>query len=86
MGAKHKIQFKRCILRNNQGRFRQANSDVPGCMNRIIYLNNESGEISFQNPIYAYWLKTEYFAKYKHHLSIITNLNNNYERLHKPIG
>lgn len=22
-----------------------------------------AGEISFQDPIYAYWLKTEYFAK-----------------------
>ncbi|OUO36102.1 hypothetical protein B5F83_09595 [Muribaculum sp. An289] len=26
-------------------------------------LNNKAGEISFQDPIYAYWLKTEYFAK-----------------------
>lgn len=26
-------------------------------------LENKAGEISFQNPIYAYWLKSEYFAK-----------------------
>ncbi len=26
-------------------------------------LDNKAGEISFQDPIYAYWLKTEYFAK-----------------------
>lgn len=26
-------------------------------------LDNMAGEISFQDPIYAYWLKTEYFAK-----------------------
>lgn len=26
-------------------------------------LDNQAGEISFQDPIYAYWLKTEYFAK-----------------------
>ena len=26
-------------------------------------LDNNAGKISFQNPIYAYWLKTEYFAK-----------------------
>ncbi|MGM9633485.1 MAG: ATP-binding protein [Alloprevotella sp.] len=26
-------------------------------------LDNTVGEISFQDPIYAYWLKTEYFAK-----------------------
>ena len=26
-------------------------------------LDNKGGEISFQDPIYAYWLKTEYFAK-----------------------
>ena len=25
-------------------------------------LDNKAGEISFQDPIYAYWLKTEYFA------------------------
>ena len=24
-------------------------------------LDNKAGEISFQTPIYAYWLKTEYF-------------------------
>ena len=24
-------------------------------------LDNKAGEISFQDPIYAYWLKTEYF-------------------------
>ena len=24
-------------------------------------LDNMAGEISFQDPIYAYWLKTEYF-------------------------
>ena len=24
---------------------------------------SKAGEISFQDPIYAYWLKTEYFAK-----------------------
>ena len=26
-------------------------------------LDNKAGEIAFQDPIYAYWLKTEYFAK-----------------------
>ena len=26
-------------------------------------LDNKAGEISFQDPIYAYWLKTEYFVK-----------------------
>ena len=26
-------------------------------------LDNKAGEISFQDPIYAYWLKAEYFAK-----------------------
>lgn len=26
-------------------------------------LDNKAGEISFQDPIYAYWLKTEYFSK-----------------------
>lgn len=26
-------------------------------------LDNQAGEISFQDPIYAYWLKTKYFAK-----------------------
>ena len=26
-------------------------------------LDNQAGKISFQDPIYAYWLKTEYFAK-----------------------
>ena len=26
-------------------------------------LDNKAGEISFQDPIYAYWLKTEYFAQ-----------------------
>ena len=26
-------------------------------------LDNKAGEISFQDPIYAYWLKIEYFAK-----------------------
>ena len=26
-------------------------------------LDNKAGEITFQDPIYAYWLKTEYFAK-----------------------
>ena len=26
-------------------------------------LDNKAGEISFQDPIYAYWFKTEYFAK-----------------------
>ena len=26
-------------------------------------LDNKAGEISFQDPIYAYWLKTEFFAK-----------------------
>jgi hypothetical protein len=26
-------------------------------------LDNKAGEISFQAPIYTYWLKTEYFAK-----------------------
>ena len=26
-------------------------------------LDNKAGEISFQDPIYAYWLKTEYFGK-----------------------
>ena len=26
-------------------------------------LDNKAGEISFQDPIYAYWLKSEYFAK-----------------------
>lgn len=26
-------------------------------------LDNRAGEISFQDPIYAYWLKTEYFGK-----------------------
>lgn len=26
-------------------------------------LDNKAGKISFQDPIYAYWLKTEYFAK-----------------------
>ena len=26
-------------------------------------LDNQAGEISFQDPIYAYWLKTEYFTK-----------------------
>lgn len=26
-------------------------------------LDNKAGEISFQDPIYAYWLKTEYFKK-----------------------
>ena len=26
-------------------------------------LDNKAGEISFQDPIYAYWLKTEYFCK-----------------------
>lgn len=26
-------------------------------------LDNKAGEISFQDPIYAYWLKNEYFAK-----------------------
>ena len=26
-------------------------------------LDNTAGEMSFQDPIYAYWLKTEYFAK-----------------------
>ena len=26
-------------------------------------LDNKAGEISFQDPIYAYWLKTTYFAK-----------------------
>ena len=26
-------------------------------------VDNKAGEISFQDPIYAYWLKTEYFAK-----------------------
>ena len=26
-------------------------------------LDNKADEISFQDPIYAYWLKTEYFAK-----------------------
>lgn len=26
-------------------------------------LDNKAGEISFQDPIYAYWLKTECFAK-----------------------
>ena len=25
-------------------------------------LDNKAGEISFQDPIYAFWLKTEYFA------------------------
>ena len=25
--------------------------------------DNKAGEISFQDPIYAYWLKTEQFAK-----------------------
>ena len=28
-----------------------------------ILLDNKAAEISFQDPIYAYWLKTEYFAK-----------------------
>lgn len=28
---------------------------------RLLY--KKAGEISFQDPIYAYWLKTEYFAK-----------------------
>ena len=27
--------------------------------------DNKAGEISFQDPIYAYWLKTEYFAKWQ---------------------
>ena len=26
-------------------------------------LDNKAGEISFQDPIYAYWSKTEFFAK-----------------------
>lgn len=26
-------------------------------------LDNQAGKISFQDPIYAYWLKTQYFAK-----------------------
>jgi len=26
-------------------------------------LDNKAGEISFQDPIYAYWLKTEYFMR-----------------------
>lgn len=26
-------------------------------------LDNQAGEISFQDPMYAYWLKTHYFAK-----------------------
>ncbi len=26
-------------------------------------LDNKAGEISFQDPIYAYWLKTQYFGK-----------------------
>lgn len=26
-------------------------------------IDNKAGEISFQDPIYAYWLKHEYFAK-----------------------
>lgn len=26
-------------------------------------LDSKAGEISFQDPIYAYWLKTEYFAE-----------------------
>lgn len=26
-------------------------------------LDNKAGQISFQDPIYAYWLKTEYFVK-----------------------
>lgn len=26
-------------------------------------LDNKAGEISFLDPIYAYWLKTEYFAE-----------------------
>ena len=25
-------------------------------------LDNKAGEVSFQDPIYAYWLKTEYFG------------------------
>ena len=25
-------------------------------------LDNKAGDISFQDPIYAYWLKSEYFA------------------------
>ena len=39
------------------------NSDDQGYVNRMIYWNNKDGVISFQDPIYAYWLKTEYFAK-----------------------
>ena len=30
---------------------------------RYAASDNKAGEISFQDPIYAYWLKTEYFAK-----------------------
>ena len=30
-------------------------------INRLLF--KKAGEISFQDPIYAYWLKTEYFAK-----------------------
>ena len=26
-------------------------------------LDNQAGKMSFQDPIYAYWLKTQYFAK-----------------------
>lgn len=26
-------------------------------------LDNKAGEVSFQDPIYAYWLKNEYFGK-----------------------
>ena len=28
-----------------------------------VTLNNKADAISFQDPIYTYWLKTEYFAK-----------------------
>ena len=35
----------------------------PAALIKNDILDNKAGEISFQDPIYAYWLKTEFFAK-----------------------
>ncbi len=38
------------------------NSSLKAALIKSDILDNKAGKISFQDPIYAYWLKTEYFA------------------------
>ncbi|WP_418551337.1 hypothetical protein [Prevotella sp.] len=48
-------------------RYQIASTTSISCSKAVLIkndiLDNKAAEISFQNPIYAYWLKSEHFAK-----------------------